>query len=83
VNSAKSGLSMEHVSYFSMRLTIHWLIRLTGFAIHLFVLGYLDFKSISSLREISFLSNSSKAFILRRSGSLVLNLTHPNESENE
>jgi hypothetical protein len=63
-----------------------WHIGLTVFALHLFVLGYLIFKSTSSLREISFLSKSSKALLLRRSELLVLNLTQANranESENE
>ena len=83
MNSIKSGFNHGAYQVFLNAFNYTRLIGLAVFALHSFVLGSLNFKSISSLREISFLSNSSKAFILRRSGSLVLNLTHPNESENE
>jgi hypothetical protein len=87
VNSVKSGFNPGAYQLFVDAFNYTWHIGLTVFALHLFVLGYLIFKSTSSsLREISFPSDSSKALLLRRSESLVLNLTQANranESENE
>jgi Domain of unknown function (DUF4386) len=80
VNSVESGFKHGAYKLFLNAFNYTWLIGLTVFALHLFVLGYLNFKSTSSMREISFLSNSSKALLLSCSEPLVLNLTQANRA---
>jgi hypothetical protein len=80
VNSVKSGFKHGAYKLFLNAFNYTWPIGLTVFALHLFVLGYLNFKSTSSMREISFLSSSSKAFLLSCSEPLVLNLTQANRA---